>query len=133
MFLAMLKENQKIPFLKLAIKLMDSDGADFASPEEKSYLEIMMREMGIKVDVAKLQKNTDSLQNIFPEKSIQRAIYLELIGLAFADSEFHKSEKAFLQEVRQELGISEKESKKLENWVRRQLDLYKEAKELLCE
>lgn len=131
MFLAMLKENQKIPFLKLAHKLMDSDGTGFISPEEKIYLEIMMREMGINVDIISLQGGIGDLKIVFPEKPLQKAIFLELIGLAFADSEFHKNERAFLMSLRQEFVISEEESTKLEDWVRRQLDLYKEAKVLL--
>jgi hypothetical protein len=131
MFLGFLRDNQKIPFLTLSHKLLDSDGAGKVAQSELELLEAMKNELQVHVDVASLNGDEKELSQAFKDHRERHAAMLELIGLAFVDNEFAEAEKNFLLCLSKKWAISESRFSDMVNWVRRQLDLVREAKRFL--
>lgn len=125
MFLYLLEDHQKAPFLELAQMLIKEDGR--LSPEEISMLESMKKEMNITSAPKISGQSVEELASYFNTKRSKYVAAFELIGLGYADNEFVASEKALINKLFKRLQFSEAEMVTIENWVVRQLAMVREA------
>lgn len=123
MFIANLNSNQQSVFLALAKKLIESDGV--VSSEEAEMLDTIQRQM--EKGVSPLDVELETLNSVFECKKSKASMLLELLGLAYADQDYHETEKSFMRQVVNACGISENELRDMESWVVRQLSLVREA------
>ena len=105
MYLALLKQNEKENFLKLAVTLSASDG-NF-SEEEHFMISQYCDEMGIDNNIpTNIEKdlifdeiaNNSSLQN-------KKIIIFELLGLAMSDKKYDKTEEELILTLAKKSGL----------------------------
>ena len=71
--------------------------------------------------------NFEKARELFSTKASKVSLMLELIGVAHADEEYRREEQEFIKKVANSIQISENILCDLENWVKRQIILVKEA------
>lgn len=129
MFLNYLAEHQKIPFLLLAKKMIEADQKVVA--QEEMLFEQLKQELGFSPENSLSEKAQINLEEIFDTFESRRVVILELTAIAYADKDFASEEKALIKELLKAFKISEKEYKKIEKWVIKQISLYKSACDLI--
>lgn len=123
MFVSNLNNNQQEHLLALSKLLMSADGE--VSDEEKTVIDTIKSQCnGELIEINDPFATLDEAFNIKAEKS---SLMLELLGVALADSNYHQSEKAFIQRVSEHLNIEQALLESMENWVVKQISLFKEA------
>jgi uncharacterized tellurite resistance protein B-like protein len=127
MFISNLSSKQQSVFLGLAKHLIESDGNIAA--KEQALMATIQGQMATKVTPADFDFET--LNKIFECKRSKASMILELLGLAYADEDYHASEKKFMRQVSQACGVSEHELRDMESWVARQLALVREAEQFM--
>lgn len=85
----------------------------------------------VKKGVQSIQVDMSELENLFSNNREKYSFMLELIGIAYANGEYHKDEKLIISRYAQALSIDEKKLIALEDWVSKQIDLTKEAEDLI--
>lgn len=92
------------------------------------------------LEVLKQQSNPDvqeksvtlaELSDVFGNKRQKMSLLLELIGVACANDEYHVNEKDLIAQYANQLGVSQEKLQELENWVQKQIDLSKQAEQLI--
>lgn len=129
MFLNQLQEEQKKAFLALAIKMMMADGV--TDPREENAILTMRQEMGLWAETRLPQGSIEELAAHFTEKKSRRIVILELLGLVYADERYQEQEQRLLRGLANLFEMEEEEATKMENWVLRQMELNREATQLL--
>jgi len=130
MFLNQLQEDQKKAFLALALKLIQADGV--TDPREEMIFLAMRQEMGLWREAKLPQGSLEELALFFPDRKSRRITILELLGLVFADDRFQAQEQRLLRGLANLFEFSEEDATKMEKWVQRQIELTKEAQELMA-
>lgn len=125
MFLSLLEEHQKVPFLELAQMVIQADGR--VAPEEAGLLEIMKKEMNVDSLPVPSGRPLKEIARAFNTKQAKYVAAFELIGLGYADNEFVASEKDVLIRLFKHFGLPEADLVSIENWVVRQLAMVREA------
>lgn len=140
MFLKMLNDKCQDDFLKLAIQLCMEDG-NFGD-EEQEMMHLYGDEIGktgeeltlYYEELKKLEKDGEKssqrqsrirslVENIKDnsEEQGRKIILFELLGMAYADSDFAEEEKEFIQSIKEAFGIEdafvEKTSRLLESYM----------------
>lgn len=116
MYLAILtKEEQKL-FLELAHHMANVDD-DFSS-EEAQLTELFRKESNLSEIEYPLQHTP--LETIFEKlkrsvKINQRMIFIEILGLVFADNTLHEKENELLGKLRELFSVSEAQEKQVKN------------------
>lgn len=135
MFLHHLTKPQKKAFLPLALEFIAVD--QHRNSAELHLLDQMKREMGIPVGESTEPPaepvDRKQLAKAFDDRRSRAVVLLELIGLGYADGEFTDREYAFIRDLAQAIGVSKGERLAMENWVVRQLELFREATEFWTE
>jgi hypothetical protein len=127
MFLNHLSPTEKKAFLTLAKEFILVDGV--LSPEESDFVTIMKAEMSIEDGYPEGEKSRKELFEVFTSKKSQIAAVIEMQGLGYANMEYHIQEKAFIKEMADSFGLSERELDRIDDWVVRQVALLYEANE----
>lgn len=115
MFLAELsKENQKC-FLELAFALVNADGK--VTSEELNTLNLYRAEIPDMKDIEVYR--TDDVSAVIKSLSklderSRKKVYFELISLAYTDNEFSDEEKAFINRLKAEFGLSDTDCKEMD-------------------
>lgn len=130
MFLNYLKDCQRLSFLALAAKVIQSDGKTL--PEELELFEALRKELELKTSVHKSKAEKVEL-NIFDTYEVKRVVLIELIAVGYVDGKFSNEERLVINEIANSFSITKKELKKLENWVLKQNKLYEEALRMIEE
>ncbi len=130
MFLNQLQDEQKKAFLSLALKLIQADGV--TDPREEMIFLAMRQEMGLWQETQLPQGSVEKLSAPFADKKSQRIVILELLGLVYADERFQEQEQRLLRGLANLFEISEEDATKIESWALRQIQLTREAHELLA-
>ncbi|BDT59693.1 hypothetical protein MasN3_31870 [Massilia varians] len=127
MFLNRLSEVQQGALLSFATQLMSADGKQAA--EELALLKTLRQQMAS--TVSPVQVRSGDLPGMFASRSDRVALMLELLGMALVDAEYHETEQAFVSGIANSLDIGKEELSQMENWVRRQFALVREAEQFM--
>ncbi len=105
MYLALLKQNEKENFLKLAVALSSADG-NFGE-EEHFMISQYCDEMGLDNHIPNDVDKDFIVNEIANDSSIQnkKIMIFELLGLAMSDKKFNKSEETLILSFANKLGI----------------------------
>lgn len=131
MFLTLLTEKQKMAFLTLAKRLIESD--THLSLEGQNLVELMNREMGFPRERDIQPREITEVLHEFDSRKARVAALLELLGLAHSDGDYGKEEKHLIEEIAAGFEISKEEVLAMENWALRQLALAYEATQFFSE
>ncbi len=128
MFIENLNAKQQGVLLYLADKTMRADGN--LAPEQLEMIKTLKTHCG--ADAEKIEDLAiNEVSQLFHNNKEKVSLILELLGVAFSDSEYHEKEEEFIAEVSVSLGIESTLLKDCETWVKRQLMLVKEASILM--
>jgi len=105
MFLHLLKDNQKLEFLKLARRMIDAD--DVALDTEKAYLYRLFREAGLRAHDREVPRDAIADPAVFDSRRARVAAAVEMLVLALIDGDFDANEKAMADEILEQFGIGD--------------------------
>lgn len=128
MFLDYLKNCQRVSFLALAAKVIQSDGKTL--PEELELFEALRKELELKTTVHKSKDEKIEL-DIFDTYEVKRVVLIELLAIGYVDGKFSIEERVVINEVATAFSVPPEELKQLERWVLKQNKLYEEALKLI--
>ncbi|OSM05046.1 TerB family tellurite resistance protein [Magnetofaba australis] len=130
MFIDLLTPEQTRMLQALLIHLARVD--ELVDNNEAAVLERIAHETGVPLHEAPgYAPPWPELEGLFPQRREALVLILELLGLAYADGNYHPDEKALIQEIAERLQIHQVDLALLENWTTRQMDLYGEILEML--
>lgn len=127
MFLPYFNVEQKRAFWKLANDIVMVDGVLHES--EKELLDNYKSELGI--EIKNLDYELHPINKTFTTKMESHILLLELLGLSVADDDFDSSEKTFINNIIEELGISHEKTSQMLSWLKKQNELYIEIHNIL--
>lgn len=121
MFLENLEPREKRAFLALALKVVHADGV--LAEREARILATLSDAIGEPA----LEGTVEELAAVFQSRRSRVSALLELMGIGYADGEYHVAEIESVAEIARALGFPDDELVGLENWVVRQVALIEEA------
>jgi len=127
MFLQKLNDREKKGFLYLAQKLITIDNKVKVS--ELSLLKNISREMGIDMNDA-VQLEQEDVWKIFTSRESRMIILIELIATGYIDNDFSPDENELIKEIARKFSISDTKLSLMEQWVRKERDMYSETKKI---
>ena len=129
-------ENEKIAFVKGLIRLAKVDQR--IALEEKNFLDEIVIKIGLDSkyipEFREILESNDDLSTIkisFESKKKSILFLREAIQLCKVDGEYHEKEKAEIDKIAEEMGVSANAVKKIENWADCGIQWQKEGFELL--
>jgi predicted Zn-dependent peptidase len=125
MFLGNLTENEKKAFLFLADKVLKAD--NIVAETELSMLRAFAQEMGLSESNSNLSEDETYTILTVSENKTKRAVYAELLSLAFVDSAFAEKEIECLKNIQEKLGLPEIFTKKVRDWLVSYIEKTKEG------
>lgn len=126
MLLRKLSEENKEKFWKLANYLVVSDSE--LEGREIEMLSQYSDEMAYQGEMkaVSLEEANKILDSLDKDDTVQaRIIYVELVGLAYADNKFSKEENEFLKAYKEKFGIEVEEKNKLDEMIKSLYEIYK--------
>ena len=132
MFLGQLSEKEKMAFISLSVHASNSNGV-FAS-EEQMMIQEYCREMGIPFFDAENAVSMDDVINVFndSELHIKKVVLLETLGLLYSDGNFDESEKGFVKDFAQRVGLTEEDVMKQTAAIKEYLEALKKVAEAIA-
>ena len=132
MFLGQLSETEKMAFISLSVHASNSNGV-FAS-EEQMMIQEYCREMGIPFFDAENAVSMDDVINVFndSELHIKKVVLLETLGLLYSDGNFDESEKGFVKDFAQRVGLTEEDVMKQTAAIKEYLEALKKVAEAIA-
>lgn len=129
MFLDRLSAADQRVFLDLAVRLIKVDGVHDA---EKALLGGLLIQMGVEQSwTSNPEPSTLSLLDQISGRAARAAALMELLGIAWADTEYGEEERAFIAQAAQRWQISRTRLALMESWVVRQIALMEEGEQLV--
>ena len=127
MFIEYLSKRQQSVLLHYAYEMMRADKKIEAN--ERLLIENLRGQTlpGVEAEDVPIA----DLNQIFEDRLTRIALLLELVGVGYVDESFSSNESALIAEVADALHIAQDDLDKVESWVRRQLALVGEARELM--
>jgi len=129
MWLSALSSEQRESLFGLAHNVVVSDG--LLDPAEEGMLDEFRREMELHPTVQAEYLELDGVEATFDTRRSRIIVLLNLLRLSYADGAFEVEEKCVLKELSGVFAITDEEFRLLDNWVRRFLNLEKEARLLM--
>lgn len=123
MFISTLNSKQQAVLLALAESIVAADG--IVQQDEEQML--MTLKAQCESGVVKAELSILELERVFDTQEAKSALMLELLGVAFADADYHATEKAKITEIANALKIDAMLLSDMESWVSRQFVMVKEA------
>jgi uncharacterized tellurite resistance protein B-like protein len=120
----MLDDEEKRAFVLLAERVIEADGIVVGS--EASALAALKAEMGVD-DVVGESLSVEELATTFKDRRSRVAAMLELLGLAYSDSNFHMSEVSLVASVAYFMEFDDTQIDLLEEWVQDYVGLVRKA------
>ncbi len=114
MFLNMLDIDEKRAFAVLAEKMIEADG--IVVGREAAVLASLKAEMGV-AGSGDDQRSVAELARVFKDRRSRVAAFLELLGLAYSDTDFDLQEQSLLASVARDMGLGDDDRAALEKWV----------------
>jgi uncharacterized tellurite resistance protein B-like protein len=129
MFLSILNDEHKLPFLALADAVIRTD--ETLAQEETDLLHLMKIEMGLEHEIQVPAMDIEEAAKMFVDRQFRVAVMLELVGLGYAEGTLNAGEAAVLERISNALEFSPADYVVMENWVLRQIALAHEAKAMM--
>ncbi len=114
MFLNMLDIDEKRAFAVLAEKMIEADG--IVVGREAAVLASLKAEMGV-AGSGDDERSVAELARVFKDRRSRVAAFLELLGLAYSDTDFDLQEQSLLASVARDMGLGDDDRAALEKWV----------------
>lgn len=127
MFVQNLNDTQQSYLLALSKELIGIDG----ELDEKELAMLQILESQCNDGIEEVDVDFETLTTVFEAQIHKASLLLELIGLAYSDSEFHETEKKWLEKLIDALGIENSKYQKMVTWVEAQMKLVVDAQELM--
>ncbi|MEC8328118.1 MAG: TerB family tellurite resistance protein [Pseudomonadota bacterium] len=127
MFVQNLNDTQQSYLLALSKELIGIDGE--LDEKELAMLQILKSQCNDGIE--EIDVDFEMLTTVFEDQIHKTSLLLELIGLAYSDSEFHETEKKWLEKLIGALGIENSKYQKMVTWVEAQMKLVVDAQELM--
>lgn len=124
MFIQHLNNEQQATLIAFTKKIIAVDG--HIDEKEKLMLETIRSQCDANVNFDS-KPEFDKIDSLFEFKHQKVAFMLELIGVAYADETYQESEITVIRNLAETLDISPSLLTDMENWVKRQMILVKEA------
>jgi hypothetical protein len=127
-FLENLDKEQQSYFLELAhyVATIDHDLAI----QEETLINAYKTEMHM-TEYEPRNLPLDEILNVFTGSTIQKIVFLEILGLISIDLEWNVAEQQCLQQIRQRFAVSEQFYHQAIDWVQKAIELYTEGKQLV--
>ena len=128
MFVQYLNERQQGALLHYAHEMMRVDGA--VAGEELALLDVLrdQAEPGVEAEDVPLEE----LAILFDDRLTRVAFLLEVVGMGFANEDFDPAEHELARDLAGALALGDDDTlEDVKSWVRRQLLLVREAKDLM--
>ncbi|WP_415900557.1 TerB family tellurite resistance protein [Neptuniibacter sp. QD48_11] len=127
MFICNLNTEQQAAMLALAELIVRAD--DEIAPEEYAILASLKSQCSPNVEPISIE--FPNLPTTFPQRASQASLILELLGVAYADAEYHESERGLIREIANALSLEATLLEDMELWVERQFIMAKEAQKFM--
>ena len=131
MFLNLLSDRQKQSFLALATKVVMADGE--VVPEENVTLKVRVAEIGGQIKAPPDEIYGEANFKVFDTPQAQTIIILELMVIAYSDTEFHENERPIIDDLIKHFGFADDQIARFEDWDKRQSPLSVEGWAFLTE
>ena len=128
MFVQYLNERQQGALLHYAHEMMRADRA--VAGEELALLDLLRNqaEPGVEAEDVPLQ----DLAALFDDRLTRVAFLLEVVGMGYANEDFDPAESQLARSLSDALELGEDDTlEDVKSWVKRQLLLVREAKQLM--
>ncbi len=127
MFVQYLSERQQAALLHYSYELMRADNV--VEAEERVHLDVLRSQARPGVEAEDIP--ISELADLFEDRLSRVALLLELVGMGFVDEQFTPEESALIGKIAAALEIGHDDLKSIESWVKRQLELVEEARDLM--
>lgn len=127
MFVSNLNKEQQGLLLGLSKMLINADG--IVTEEEKLLLDMMKKQCASEVDV--LENPLAKIDEISFSYKEKVSFLLEIVGVAYIDSEYQEEEKKLIKTISDKLKISYVLLEDIESWVKRQCIMMQEANTMM--
>ncbi|KMK51952.1 DNA repair protein [[Actinobacillus] muris] len=127
MFIQNLNRDQQSVLLYLAKKIAEVDGS--SDELQLGMVEILLKQS--EEGISEKSISADDLADVFDTERSKCSLVLELLGVAYANEDYHQSERDLVAQYATKLGISDEKLSSLEQWVEKQFALSKEVEMLL--
>ena len=127
MFVQYLSERQQAALLHYSYEMMRAD--NIVEAEERVQLDVLRSQARPGVEAEDVP--IGELADLFEDRLSRVALLLELVGMGSVDGQFTPEESALVGRVAAALEIGRDDLKSIESWVKRQLELVEEARELM--
>lgn len=131
MFLGLLNDEERKAFTALAEKMIESDGIVVGS--EIDALRALQREMGQEGATAGTTTDPAELAAVFRSRRSRVAALLELVGLGYSDADYSVDEHSLVTEIAGQMGLSNDDLVRIEQWVARHVGHVEAALALMNE
>ncbi|MEL6344969.1 MAG: hypothetical protein AAFV53_17760 [Myxococcota bacterium] len=129
MFLSRLSSDEQRAFLQVAVRLLEVDGL---SDDERTAFGGLCERVGVRDDWAPdATAPLGAFLGQISRPSARAAALLELLGLAWVDTQYGDDERVFIQQIAQRWDISTSRLALMESWVVRQIALAEEGEQLV--
>lgn len=127
MFVQYLSDRQQAALLHYSYEMMRADKA--VEAEESMHLEVLRSQVqqGVEAEDVPLGE----LPNLFEDRLTRMALLFELVGMGFADEMFSPEESELICQLATALKIDDNDLNSIVLWVKRQVALAEEARNLL--
>lgn len=124
MFVSELDCEQQGVLLFLSKKIISADGV--MTESEQDLYDLIAAQCGSGVE----EKEVDisDLSSLFVTQKDKVSFILELLGVSYADEDYHASEREIINEVAMSIDVDADLLEDMESWVVRQFLLMKEAR-----
>lgn len=130
MWLSSLTAKQRTALIGLAHDVVESDG--LLDPSEELMMSEFKREMSLSSSEPTGHMDLEGIENIFHTKREQVIVLLNLLRLSYADGEFNVDEESLVKEIALAFQLDDEEFRKLDDWVRRLVEIELEARALMA-
>lgn len=130
MWLSSLTAKQRTALIGLAHDVVESDG--LLDPSEELMMSEFKREMSLSSSEPTGHMDLEGIEKIFHAKREQVIVLLNLLRLSYADGEFNVDEESLVKEIALAFQLDDEEFRKLDDWVRRLVEIELEARALMA-
>ena len=127
MFVQYLSDRQQAALLHYSYEVMRADRA--VEAEESVHLEMLRSQVRPGTEAEDVP--VDELASLFEDRLTRMALLFELVGMAFVDDRFSEGESELVGTLATALEINDQDLASIVSWVKRQLALAEEARNLM--
>ncbi len=125
MFLSLLNGAEKRAFIQLADHLAAAD--EVVLEAEKQAIGALKTEVGLPGGPGEHLVPVEELASVFVSRRAKIVALVELLGLAYADSEFETNERSMIVIAARAMEIEVADLRRLEEWVKDHIKLVERA------